>query len=151
MKKRPILIIVGVLIVIVVVIAIVKRDTVADLILRGGDTTLVDESARNSPHAKIALDFLAALRANDKDAMIKLTTPEQTARIERETRQPTEDFQKMRSMMLGDLPADQAQLRSRLKTVQIHKDRAVVLFETKANSWFVQLAAVGGAWKVSDF
>lgn len=90
----------------------IERDTIADLILRGGDTSLSDEAARSSPQA---------------------------------------EFQDMRTLMLEDLPADPAALRDRIKSVQVHRDRGVVTFETKANSWFVQLDRAEGSWKVSGF
>lgn len=54
-------------------------------------------------------------------------------------------------MTLADLPADPAALRSKIKSVQGHKNQAVVLFETKANSWFIQLVQVSGSWRVSGF
>ena len=57
----------------------------------------------------------------------------------------------MSAMMLDDLPADPAALRGRIKSVQTHANLAVVLFETRANSWFVQLAQADGGWKVSGF
>jgi hypothetical protein len=57
----------------------------------------------------------------------------------------------MKAMMLADLPADSAELRSRIKSVQIHKNKGVVTFETKANSWFVMLEEANGKWKVSGF
>ena len=149
--RHPVLLILGVLIIVAVVIAVIERDTIADLILRGGDVTLTDEAARNSAQAKLAMDFLGALRVMDKDAIAKIATAEQVARIQQETKQPTEDFQKMRTMMLDDLPADPAALRSRIKSVQTHANLTVVTFETKANTWFVQLAMVDDAWKVSGF
>ena len=55
------------------------------------------------------------------------------------------------SMMLEDLPADVAELRSRIKSVQIHKQRCVVTFETPANSWFVTMDLVDGGWRVAAF
>jgi hypothetical protein len=67
--------------------------------------------------AKLALDFLGALRAMDKDAIARLATAKQIARIQQETQQPSGDFQEMRTMMLDDLPADPAALRSKIKTV----------------------------------
>ncbi len=35
--------------------------------------------------------------------------------------------------------------------MQIHENRGVVTFETKANSWFVTLEQVNGAWKGARF
>jgi hypothetical protein len=150
-KARPILLILGALILIVAIVAVVKRDKVADLILRGGDLLLAGEPAQSSPHAAIALDFLGALRAKDQGAIARLATAEQLARFDQEMQQPNADSQETSSMMLEDLPADPAALRSKIKSVQGHKDRAVVLFETKANSWFVQLVQVDGTWKVSGY
>jgi hypothetical protein len=149
--SRTILVGFAVLVLVIAGIAVIKRDTIADLILRGGDVTLIDESARSSPQAKVALDFLGAFRTMDTDAMARVLTAEQIARVKQESERPSGDFQRMRTMMLGDLPADPAALRATIRTVQVHGDRAVVLAETKANSWFVQLARVDGAWKVSGF
>ncbi|MGH8619504.1 MAG: hypothetical protein ACREUW_17590 [Burkholderiales bacterium] len=150
-KTRAILLVLGVVIILVAIVAVVKRDTIADLILRGGDISLTGEDARNSSQARLAVDFLVALRAGDKDAIARLSTAEQVARIQQETQQPTAESQQLRALMLADLPADPAALRERIKTVQTHADRAVVLFETKANSWFVQLTRGNDGWKVSGF
>lgn len=150
-SRRPVLLSLGILILVVAIVAILKRDTIADLLLRWGDTTLTDEAARDSPQAKIAMDFLGAFRASDMDAIARLVTPEQLARIQRETAQPSAEFQEIRTMMLDDLPAEPVVLRSKIKTVQVHANRAVVLAETQANSWFVQLELVDGSWKVMGF
>ena len=150
-KIRLILLILGVLILVAAGIAVLKRDKIADLILRGSDVSLADEAARTSPQGKLALDFLGALRAMDKEAIAQIATAEQIARIEQETQQPSGDFQEMRTMMLDDLPADPGALRNKIKTVQTHGNRAVVLFETKANSWYVQLVQEDNAWKISGF
>jgi len=151
MLRRPVVIVPAILILIVVAIAVVKRDLIAGLILRSGDTTLTDEAARNSPQAKLTIEFLVAFRAMDMDAISRLATPEQVARIQQETAQPSAEFQEIRTMMLEDLPADPAALQSKIKSVQVHGNRAVVLAETQANSWFVQLDLVDGSWKVAGF
>ena len=145
------LIILGVVIAAVIVFAVVKRDYIAGLILKGGDTSLTGESAQSSPQAKLALDFLGALRTSDMNTMTRLTTSEQAARIQQEASQPTREFQEMKTMMLSDLPANPAELRGRIKSVQTHKNRGVVTFETKANSWMVMLEDVNGTWKVASF
>ena len=150
-KRSLIMLAVGVVVLAVVAFALIKRDEIGDLILRGGDTSLTGESAQSSPQAKLALDFLSALRASDVNALTQLTTAEQTARIQQEAGSPTADFQNMKTMMLADLPADSAELRSRIKSVQTHKNRGVVTFETKANSWMVMLEEANGKWKVSGF
>ena len=93
------------------------------------------------------MDFLGALRARDKDAIARLATAEQIARIQHESEKTSADFQDM----LNDLPADPAALRGRIKSVQMHGNRAAVVFETKASSWFVMLALADGSWKVSGF
>jgi hypothetical protein len=49
------------------------------------------------------------------------------------------------------LLANPAAVRDRIKTAQVHGNRAVVLAETPANSWFVQLTGARGNWKVSGF
>jgi len=146
-KIRLALICLGILILAAVVTAVIMRDEIGDLILRGGDTVLTDEAARNSPQAKLAMDFLGALRARDKDAIARLATAEQIARIQHESEKTSADFQDM----LNDLPADPAALRGRIKSVQMHGNRAAVVFETKASSWFVMLALADGSWKVSGF
>jgi hypothetical protein len=151
MLRRPLVIVPAILIVIVAVVAVVKRDTIAGLILRAGDTTLEDEAGRSSPEAKVAIDFLVALRTMDMAAIGRLATPEQVSRLEQEAVQPTPEFQEILTLMLEDLPADPAALRSRIKSVQTHGDRGVVLAETDANSWFVQLQRVEGIWKVAGF
>ena len=150
-KRSLVLLVVGVVVLAVVAFAVIKRDAIGDLILKGGDTSLTGQSAQSSPQAKLALDFLSALRASDVNAMAQLATGEQAARIQQEATKPTPDFQDMKTMMLADLPADSAELRSRIKSVQIHKNRGVVTFETKANSWFVMLEEANGNWKVSGF
>ena len=149
--RHPVLLALGILIVVAAVVAVIKRDTIADLILRGGDVTLTEEAAKSSPQAKLAMDFLAAFRTMDKEAIARYATAEQVARIQQEAQQPNGDFQKMRAMMLEDLPADSAALRDRIKSVQMHGNLAAVWFETKANSWFLQLAQMDGGWKVSGF
>jgi len=149
--RGRILIAIVAVILVAVAIAVIQRDRIADMILRGGDVTLTDESARSSPQARVALDFLGAYRTMDRDALARVLTAEQIARLKQESERPSGDFQRMRTMMLGDLPADPAALRATVRTVQVHGERAVVLAETKANSWFVQLTRVDGAWKVSGF
>ncbi len=151
-KMRSTLFIFGALILIVAATAIVERDKIADLILKGGDVSMAGETAQNSPQARVALDFLVAIRANDKEAIARLATPEQVARYEQESQaQPVADSQSMTQSMLQDLPADAGELRSSIKSVQTHKAQGVVLFETKSNSWFVQLTRADGAWRVSGF
>ena len=150
-KRSLVLLVVGVLVLAVVAFAVIKRDAIGDLILKGGDTSLTGQSAQSSPQARLAMDFLSALRASDVSSMAQLTTDEQTARIQQEATKPTPDFQNMKTMMLADLPADSTELRSKIKSVQIHKNRGVVTFETKANSWFVMLEEANGKWKVSGF
>lgn len=149
--RHPVLLSVGILVLFAAITAVINRDTIADLILRGGDVSLTDEAARNSPQAKLAIDFLGALRAMDKDAIGRMATAEHAAQINQETEKPSADAQQMRTTCLNDLPADPAALRSRIKSVQVHKDRAAVLAETRANQWFVLLTLVGGSWKVSGF
>ena len=150
-KGSPAALILGVVALVVVATAFIKRDTIAGLILKGGDVSLVGESAKSSPQAKIAVDFLTALRVTDMIAITQLTTVEQTARIQQEARQPTPEYQEMTAMMLADLPADPTELQGKIKSVQTHKSRCVVTFETKANSWFVTMDQVNGAWKVAAF
>ena len=150
-KRSLVLLVLGVVVLAVVVFALIKRDAIGDLLLKGGDTSLTGQSAQSSTQARLALDFLSALRASDVDALTQLTTGEQAARIQQEATKPTPDFQNMKTMMLADLPADSTELRSRIKSVQIHKNRGVVTFETKANSWFVMLEEANGTWKVSGF
>lgn len=149
---RSILFIFGALILLAAGFAIAERDQIADLILKGGDISMTGETAQNSPQAGVALDFLAALRAKDKLAIARLATPEQVARVEQEAQaQPAAESQNMTESMLQDLPAEAGELRDRIKSVQAHKNQAVVAFETKSNSWFVQLTKTEGAWKVSGF
>ena len=150
-KRSLVLLVLGVVILALVAVALIKRDAIGDLILKGGDTSLTGQSAQSSPQARLALDFLSALRASDVNAMTQLTTGEQTARIQQEAANPTPDFQNMKTMMLADLPADSTELRGRIKSVQTHKNRGVVTFETKANTWFVMLEEANGKWKVSGF
>lgn len=83
--------------------------------------------------------------------MTQLTTSEQAARIQQEEKQPTPEFLDMKNTMLTDLPTDSTELRGKIKGVQIHKNRGVVAFETKTNSWFVILEDVNGTWKVASF
>jgi hypothetical protein len=146
--KKPLLVL-AVVLALAAVVAVVKRDLIADLILKGGDTSLAGEEARSSPLAALATDFLVALRASDMNAIARLATADQLARIQQEAKQPTPDFQDMKKMMLGDLPANPSDLRAAIKSVQIHKHRGVVLFDTKANSWFVTLDHVNGQWKIA--
>ena len=150
-KRSLVLLVLGAVVLAVVAFALIKRDAIGDLLLKGGDTSLTGQAAQSSPQAKLALDFLSALRASDLNAMTQLTTDGQTARIQQEATKPTPDFQNMKTMMLADLPADSTDLRSKIKSVQIHKNRGVVTFETKANSWFVMLEEANGKWKVSGF
>ena len=150
-RRHPALLISGALILIVGVVSVIQRDAIAGLILRGGDTSLTGPAAQNSPEAKLAMDFLGALRTTDTLAMSRLATAEQIDRMRDEIAHPTADAQQLRAMMLEDLPADQANLQSTIKSLQTHEKLAVVTFETKANTWFVQLALVDGVWKVSGF
>ncbi len=124
---------------------------VSVLMLRNRDVTLTDDDARESPQAKLAIDFLGALRSMDADTIAKLATAEQITRIQQEVQQPTTEFQEMRTMMLDDLPDDPVALKRLVTSMQRHGDRAVVYFETKANTWFLQFAFVDGAWKVAGF
>lgn len=149
---RRIVLIFGVLILVGGVIAFIKRDEIASRILRGGDVSLTGETAQGSPQAKIAVDFLTALRAHDKETISRLALAAQVARIEEEARAtPAADSEAMSATMLKDLPEDPVALRGKIKSVQSHADQAVVLFETKSNSWFIQLVRAGGTWKVSGF
>ncbi len=149
---RKILLILGALILILAVVAVVKREKIADLILRGRDVSLMGEAAQNSPQAKIAVDFLTALRAKDKETIARLATADQVARIEEEAKAtPAADSEGMSEAMLKDLPEEPAALRGKIKSVQTHADRAVVLFDTPSNSWFVQLVQADGTWKVAGF
>lgn len=148
---RVILIVLATVVGAAAILAFIQRDFIASLILRGSDVSLTGEPARNSSQAKLALDFLAALRASDVNLMTQLTTSEQAARIQQEEKQPTPGYQEMKIAMLTDLPADPTELRSRIKFVQVHKNRGVVTFETKANSWFVILEDVNGSWRVASF
>lgn len=132
-------------------VAVIQRDTIADLILRGGDTSLTGDAAQGSPQAALAIEFLAALRAMDESALARFSTAEVMTKVREIAGQPGGDAGKMRAMMLEDLPAEPAALRRTIKSVQTHKDRAAVLAETRANSWYVQLVRVEGAWKVSGF
>jgi hypothetical protein len=141
----------GVVVAAAAVLAFIQKDLIADLILRGGDISLADDRARSSSQAKVALDFLAALRASDVSSMANLTTSAQAARIQQEEKQPTPAYQNMKNDMLTDLPADPTELRARIKGVQVHKNRSVVAFDTKANTWFVILEDVNGTWKVAEF
>jgi hypothetical protein len=150
-KRNVVLLVLGVVVLAVVAFALIKRDAIGDLILKGGDTSLTGQAAQSSPQAKLALEFLSALRASDVKAMTELATGEQAARIQQEATKPTPDFQNMKTMMLADLPADSTELRSQIKSVQTHKNKGVVTFETKANSWMVMLEEANGKWKVSGF
>jgi len=85
------------------------------------------------------------------NALAQLTTADQTARIQAEAQTPTPDYQDMKNMMLGDLPADPAELKSKIKSVQVHKAKGVVTFETQANSWMIVMDQVNDTWKVSGF
>ena len=115
------------------------------------DVTLTDTAARQSPQAKLAIDFLGALRATDMETIGKLTTAELAARIRQENEQPTEETQELRDLMHRDLPADAAGLLGVITSVQTYRDRSVVFFETGSNTWFVQLTRVSGLWKVSAY
>lgn len=140
---RPALIAGGAVLVLAIVVSV--------LMLRSKDVSLTDDAARESPQAKLAIDFLGALRSMDADTIAQLATAEQITRIQQEAQQPTAEFQEMRTMMLDDLPEDPAALKRLVASMQTHGDRAVVYFESKANSWFLQLAFVDGAWKVAGF
>lgn len=151
-RMRKVILVLGALILILAVVAVVERDKIAGLILKGGDVSLMGEAAQNSPQAKIAIDFVTALRAKDKEALARLARADQVARIEEETQAtPAADSEPMSVMMLKDLPEDPAELRGKIKSVQTHKENAVVLFDTKSNSWFIQLVQADGSWKVAGF
>jgi hypothetical protein len=149
--RRPALLIAAAVVLSIVAIAVVKRDAIADRILRGSDSVLMGDEARVSPHATLAVEFLGALRAKDLEAIARLATLEEIEHIHQETAQPSADSEAARAEWLDDLPADPAELRSKIKSAQTHEDQAVVTFETRANSWFVKLALTNGAWKVSWF
>ncbi len=150
-KRSSMLLVLAAVVLAVAAVAFVKRDAIAGLILKGGDVSLTSEAAQSSPEAKLAIDFLAALRRADQNMLGQLTTAEQATRIRQEADRPTPEYQDMKTMMLADLPAEPADLQARIKSVQIHENRGVVTFETKANSWFVTLERVNGAWKVAGF
>lgn len=150
-KKRPLVLFFVSLLIVIAIIAVIKRDTIANLILSGGDISLTGEEARNSPHAIMAFDFMTAYRAMDMQALAKLVTPEQLARLQQEQAQPSDEFQSMRTMMLEDLPADSSAFLEKIKYVQVHENRAVVTLDTQANSWFILLNEDNGTWLVSDF
>jgi hypothetical protein len=115
------------------------------------DATLTDDAARQSPQAKLAIDFLGALRTMDVDTISKLATADQVARIRQEIEQPTEEFQQFRALMSEELPADAAALLGKITSVQTHRDRAVVYLESGSNTWFVQFTRTSSGWKVSGF
>ncbi len=149
---RRILLIAGALVLVVAAIAFLKRDDIASRILRGSDVSLMGEAAQASPQAKIAVDFLSALRARDTEKISRLATADQLARFKEEIQAaPAADSEPMSAMMLKDLPEDPVTLQGKIKSVQTHANRAVVLFETQANSWFIQLEQAGDTWKVSGF
>ncbi len=150
-KKKPVFVVFGIIAAALVTIAIAKRDTISDLILKGGDVSLVGEPAKASSQAKLAMDFLTALRASDMATLSQLSTAEQAADLQKEAAQPTSEAQEMKTMMLADLPAEPAALREIIKGVQVHKSKGVVTFETKSNTWMILMDEVNGAWKVSDF
>ena len=150
-RKRSIILVLVAVLAAVAVFAVINRDTIADLILKGGDTSLTGEPARSSPQARLTIDFLVALRASDMATIARVSTPEQSSRIQQEAKQPTPEFQENKKMILADLPADATDLRSTIKSVQIHKNQGVVTFETKRNSWFVTLERANGEWKVAGF
>jgi len=141
----------AVVILLAVALAVLKRDTIAGMILKGGDVSLTGAEAQGSPQAQLALDFLAALRAGDLPAMERLATAEQAERLRQEAMASSPEYQEMTGMMLEDLPADVNDLRSRIKSVQVHQRRGVVTFETRANSWFVTMDLVDGGWRVAAF
>ncbi len=150
-KRSPTLLVVGLVVLVVAALAFLKRDAIAGMILKGGDTSLTGEAAQGSPQAQLAVDFLAALRTSDLATMERLATTEQAERIRQESAAPSPEYQQMTTMMLEDLPADIAELRGRIKSVQVHKQRGVVTFETPANSWFVTMDLVDGGWRVAAF
>ena len=80
-KRGPARLILSLLVLVVVIVGFIQRDTIAGLILKGGDTSLTGEAAQSSPEAKLAIDFLAALRRADQNLLGQLTTAEQAARI----------------------------------------------------------------------
>jgi hypothetical protein len=150
-KRSPALLVAGLVVFAVVVVAFLKQDAIAGMILKGGDTSLIGEAAQSSPQAQLAVDFLSALRTSDVATMERLATAEQAARIRQESATPSPEYQEMTAMMLEDLPADASELRGRIKSVQVHKQRGVVTFETRANSWFVTMDLVDGGWRVAAF
>ncbi len=150
-KRSPALLVAGLVVLVVAAVAIIKRDAIAGMILKGGDTSLMGEAAQSSPQAQLAVDFLAALRTSDVATMERLATADQAERIRQESAAPTAEYQQMTAMMLEDLPADVNELRGRIKSVQVHKERGVVTFDTPANSWFVTMDLVDGGWRVSAF
>jgi len=150
-KWNPALLAAGVAVLVLAAVAVLKRDAIAGMILKGGDVTLMGEEARTSPQAALAIEFLAALRASDMAAIERLATAEQVARIQQEAATPTEEYQQLTGMMLEDLPADPGELRGLIKGVQTHKQRSMVTFETRTNSWFVTMDRVDGGWRVAGF
>ncbi len=150
-QRSPALLVVGLVVLVVAAVAFLKRDAIAGMILKGGDSSLMGEAAQGSPQAQLAVDFLGALRASDHATMERLATTEQAERIRQESASPTAEYQQMTAMMLEDLPADVNELRGHIKSVQVHKQRGVVTFETRANSWFVTMDLVNGGWRVAAF
>jgi hypothetical protein len=143
-SSTRLLYIIGGALVLAAVVAVVKRDTIAGMLLQGSDVSLTGEEARSSPQAAVAIEFIEALRAGNTATLARLATTDQVARVSPDSAQSLMDAD-----MLADLPSDPTELRSKVKSVQTHEDRAVVTFETQANSWFVQLTATDGGWKVS--
>ncbi|MBC7781008.1 MAG: hypothetical protein H7125_12990 [Proteobacteria bacterium] len=133
-----------------IIFSVIPCDAIAQM-KKDGDISLTGEPARSSPQADIVLNFLTALRASDLKTMMQLTTTKQGERLQQEMKKPTPDFQQNTKEMLGDLPADRKELRGIIKYVQMHKERGLVSFETKRNSWFVTLENVAGTWKVAGF
>lgn len=150
-KRSPALLVAGLIVLAVAAVAFLKRDAIAGMILKGGDVSLTGAAAQQSPQAQLALDFLAALRTSDVATMERLATAEQAERIRQESASPSPEYQQMTAMMLEDLPADVNELRGRIKSVQVHKQRGVVTFETRANSWFVTMDLVDGGWRVAAY
>jgi hypothetical protein len=150
-KWNPALLAAGLAVLVLAAVAVLKRDAIAGMILKGGDATLMGEDARTSAQAALAMEFLAALRASDMAALERLATAEQVARIQQEAAAPTEAYQQLTGMMLEDLPADAGELRALIKSVQTHKQRSMVTFETRTNSWFVTMDQGNDPWRVAGF
>lgn len=150
-NRRPMLpALIGVLLV-MVIFAVLKRDTIASMLLKGGDISLTGEAAQSSPQAQVAIAFLAALRTGDVATLERTSTTEQFARLQQELASPTAEFEDMKRAMLEDLSADTSALRTLVSSVQVHEQKGVVSFNTPANSWFLTMDRVDNTWRVSAF